>query len=168
MGPRTVPRRLGALAVAGTLALAGCGASGDDEPAAETTTTEAAAPSTSGAGSEAGGDAKADFVAQANQICREAIEELSGQEPSGSDEDEIVAYITGVFVPSVRQQLDDIRDLGFPPGDEAELTELLDAADAALDEIEADAAGVLASGEDPFAEVNDQLNAYGLTECGGD
>ena len=170
MRPNRTLGHIGALVVMSVVALVGCGASGGDEPAAEptTTTTEAPSPSTSEAGSEPDGDAKADFVAQANEICRAAIEAMAGQEPSTADEADMVAYLSDVFIPSVRQQLDDIRDLGFPAGDEAELTEMLDASDAALDRIEADPAGVLASGEDPFEGVSGQLNGYGLTECGGD
>jgi hypothetical protein len=148
--------------------LVGCGSSGTEEPAARTTTTGAPAATTSEAGSGTDEMARADFVTRANEICREAIEALSGQEPDTADEDAMVAYLSDTFIPSVRQQLDDIRDLGFPPGDEAELAEMLDGADAALDRLEADPATVLTSGEDPFAEVNDQLNSYGLTECGGD
>ncbi len=173
MQPKKTLGHIGALVVMSVVVLVGCGASGGDEPAAEpttttTTTTEAPSPSTSEAGSEPDGDAKADFVAQANEICRAAIEAMAGQEPSTADEAEMLAYLSDVFVPSVRQQLDDIRDLGFPPGDEAELAEMLDASDAALDRIEADPAGVLGSGEDPFEGVGVQLNDYGLTECGGD
>ena len=46
------------------------------------------------------------------------------------------------------------------------LAAILDDTDAALDRLAADPIGVIDSGRDPFADVNQRLNAYGLTDCG--
>ncbi|MBX3284292.1 MAG: hypothetical protein KF703_03030 [Actinobacteria bacterium] len=191
----TVARQLGAVAVSGLLALAGCGVQAADDVSGPSTTTATTTPgsttrtptstSTSTTTTEApttapattapatttsvpGSDdaARADFVERANRICREGGAALAGQEPDTSDQAALAAYVTDTFVPAVRRQLDDIRALGFPPGDEAELAAILDDTDAALDRLAADPIGVIDSGRDPFADVNQRLNAYGLTDCG--
>jgi hypothetical protein len=87
-------------------------------------------------------------------------------EPDGTDGDAMTAFVRDTFVPAVRGQLDAIRALGFPPGDEAELAAILDDTDAALDLLAADPLGVINSGRDPFGDINARLNDYGLTDCG--
>lgn len=153
----TATRWIGGLAVAGALALTSCGVSGDEQPAVASTTTAEMADAPS----------RADFLEAANEICRNGRELLAGKEPSTSEEDELVTYLLDTFVPAVRKQVADIRALGFPPGDEAELTAIFDATADGLDRIEADPVAVIGPGADLFDAVNDQLNAYGLTECGG-
>lgn len=183
--------RAGALVVVAAVAVAGCGVEGTadvadstttvsvrtsttelttstSEPSTTTTTapttTTTEAPTTTAPGSN--DTARAAFTEAANRICREGSDALAGQEPDATDQDAMAGFITGTFVPAVRRQLDDIRALGFPPGDEAELAGILDDTDVALDALAADPIGVINSGRDPFADVNARLNAYGLTDCG--
>lgn len=130
--------------------VAGCG--GDDD-----------------SGGDSGGEAlpKAEFVEQANAICAEGnaeTEEALGELENPTEEDAI-AFLTDTFLPNVRDQVEEIRGLGFPEGDEETLTATLDEVESVLDTVEEDPEAA-AAGDDPFAEVNEELNAYGLTECG--
>lgn len=187
MRPTRTTSTIGALSLAAALALAGCGVKATQETVAEaSTTTSSAASTTTDTGPEeqstttseaevettttttapADDDAKADFLARANEICRVGADALAGSEPSSNDPEALAAYVKDVFVPAVRKQIDDIRALGLPPGDEAELTAIFDATYAALDRLAADPITIVNSGEDPFDGVNQQLIAYGLTDCG--
>lgn len=187
MRPTRTTSTIGALSLATALALAGCGVKATQETVAEaSTTTSSAASTTTDTGPEeqstttseaevettttttapADDNAKADFLARANEICRVGADALAGSEPSSNDQEALAAYVTDVFVPAVRKQIDDIRALGLPPGDEAELTAIFDATYAALDRLAADPITIVNSGEDPFDGVNQQLIAYGLTDCG--
>lgn len=187
MRPTRTTSTIGALSLATALALAGCGVKATQETVAEaSTTTSSAASTTTDTGPEeqstttseaevettttttapADDDAKADFLARANEICRVGADALAGSEPSSNDQEALAAYVKDVFVPAVRKQIDDIRALGLPPGDEAELTAIFDATYAALDRLAADPITIVNSGEDPFDRVNQQLIAYGLTDCG--
>jgi hypothetical protein len=117
-----------------------------------------------------------EFSDQGNAICSKGSDEVDAAfetafadattEPSS---EEIAAVIEETMLPNIRGQIDDLRDLK-PPKDLADkVEETLDAADAALDDLEKelndDAEAYLASGEDPFADVNKQLKAVGLADC---
>ncbi len=115
---------------------------------------------------------KAEFVKQGNAICKKgndaidaAIEEKFGDnEP---EQKELEAFATDTLVPNVQNQIDDVRALKEPKDDEDEVNAMLDDAEKALDTIAKDPS-VLTGDEDPFATVNKQLTAYGLTVCGND
>lgn len=156
-------RVLPALALGLVLALSACGGDdGDDGDAGDGSSGSA----TADVGSETT-ISKADFVDQANEICAAGNEELAAGSESidPADPDTIAAYANDVLVPSIRAQLEDIRALGYPEGDEEMLDGVLADADAALDQIEADPS-LLAGDTDPFGDVNATLTDYGLTECG--
>jgi hypothetical protein len=112
------------------------------------------------------------FLEQANQVCRDGNQALAAatadlaDDLSPDDAEAIADFATNVYVPNIRQQLEDIRAIGFPPGEEDTIEGLLTDAEAALAEVETDPAAAFLGGTDPFAEVNPELEAYGLTECG--
>jgi hypothetical protein len=120
-----------------------------------------------------GGDSEAiskeEFLAEGNALCAEgdaaleaAAEETFAQGAPTPQEQE--AFVTDSVVPEIQSQIDAIRDLGAPEGDEDEINGILEDAEAALSDVEADPA--LVTGEtDPFADVNQRLADYGLTEC---
>ena len=121
-----------------------------------------------------GGDAltKEEFVTQGNKICTdgnaeieaEAEEVFASGQPTPEEE---LAFAEDSVVPNIQSQIDGLRDLTPPEEDEETVTEMLDAAQAALDRAEADPSLLTsAGGEDVFVDVNVQLNDYGLTECG--
>jgi hypothetical protein len=109
-----------------------------------------------------------DFIEQANEICEagnaELEELLADVDVSTMSEEEIGELVVDEQVPIVRDQIDSIRDLGFPDGDEEEVGGILDDAEQLLDDIEDDPQMLFAD-EDPFAAVNERLAEYGLATC---
>lgn len=134
--------------------------------------------------------AKPEFIAQANAICEATNEELAAvfeeiwavaDDVDLDDPDNELLMFSrwdaamDEVVPIVDGQLDDIRALAPPAGDEelietllvdqgtavAEFAGLMEAAangdESAMAALEAD---------DPFAEINQRARAYGLTACG--
>jgi hypothetical protein len=141
-------------ALAAGALLAGCGGGGDDN------STTAASTDTSGQTIT-----KADFLQQGNQICKEANDQLNQQpQPNqNSSQAEVDDFVTNTVVPNVQNQLDQIKALGAPAGDEDQVNKILGDAQAALDKLKSDPSSI--SG-DSFAQANQEANAYGLTECG--
>jgi len=125
-----------------------------------------------GDGGTPGGGAtisKADFIAQANEICAAGAAELATAlgtfGPDSSPEDLQQAFVDTV-IPNIRGQVADIRALGFPAGDEATLGGIFDQVEGVLDAAAADPASMLDESTDEFAEVNTKLTDYGLATCG--
>jgi hypothetical protein len=151
---------LAALAASGALALAGCG--GDDD----TSTTASGASETSGSSGPA--LTKAQFVAQADAICaagdrtiEEAIKALGrGGEPSPAD----LHQFSIIAVPAIQQEVDAIKALPPPEGDEDEVKAILAAVQKGIDKIKSDPTSIES---DPLAEADRLAEDYGLEQCGG-
>lgn len=106
------------------------------------------------------------FIAAGNQICEagnQAIE-AAGQAIDQTDPEQIVPFLTTVLVPAVRAQIESLKALGYPEGDEDTLNAIYDDTEAALQAIEDDPEAAFA-GPDPFADINQALSDYGLTTC---
>jgi hypothetical protein len=153
-----------AVGVGAALVAAGCGGNDDDDTSATTATTGAA------------GDeplSKEQFILSADQICARGDQEIEkaagevfqqGQQPSREEQEQ---FITDTVLPNVQQQIDGIRALPAPEGDEDQVTAILDAAQEAIDTGEADPAALTGQGaDDPFAEANKLAEDYGLKSCG--
>jgi hypothetical protein len=148
--------RLLALICALALAVAvGCG---DDD---EESTTEAT-------------PTKEEFIAEADQICAEGDEEIgqAEQEAFGQGrptQQEQEDFLTETVLPSIQDQIDGIRGLTPPEGDEQEIAEFLDSAQSALDEIDENPELILQGEEgtptDPFAETARLGEQYGFQVC---
>ena len=144
---------LGLLAIV-ALALIGSGCGDDDESG------------------DSGGESltKAEYVKEGNAICSAGTAEIAaaaqerGLGPS-STEAEVAAFATEVLIPSATDQVEQLRELTPPEGDEETVQEFLDASDEGIATLEEDPAA-FGSGPDPFAEANKLLNDYGLTVCG--
>lgn len=150
------------LALAATAAVvAGCGSS-----SSETTETTASI-------------SKAEFVKQGNAICMAGNKEtnagfekfakennLNHKKPSNAQFEELSET---VLIPSVSKQISEVRELGTPEGEEAEVEEFLTHAEEALEELKADPSLVAKEGkEEPFYTVNKEAAKIGLTSCGGE
>lgn len=112
---------------------------------------------------------KDDYVAAANDVCagaRQALQSISGQFTGDTPLAQIEAFLQDVYVPRLRTELEELRDLGYPDGDRDELEAIFDDYGAILDDIETNADDFAESGTDPFADVDARLDAYGLTDCG--
>lgn len=147
---------LAVLAATGALLAAGCG--GDDE-------------TTSAATDDSTALTEDEFLSQANQICKDGNKEINqgaedtfgGGQPSQA---EIEQFGTDVLLPSIQSQIDAIRALSAPESIADDVTTFLDDAETALGEVEADPSLLAASdGDGPFADVNQQADAIGLTSC---
>jgi hypothetical protein len=111
---------------------------------------------------------KAEFVAQADEICAQGNQEIVTaieDFPAEPSEQEVTEFAEEVLVPNTQQQHDDIADLGAPEGDEDAVQAILDALQEGIDSVEEDPAS-LTSSDDPLEEASDLAEAYGLTECG--
>jgi hypothetical protein len=134
------------------LIAAGCG---DDDDTSTTTLT------------------KAQFVKQGNAICEAGNKEIDSEFEQFADENKIdqskpptdaqLEEVAEEFLlPSISKQIDEIRALGAPEGDEDSVNAFLDSAEAEVEEIEGDP-GLLAG--DAFTEVNKEARAIGLVAC---
>jgi hypothetical protein len=136
--------------------VAGCGSS-------SSTTTETTAAIT-----------KAEFVAKGNAVCvkGEKAQEsevnayikkhgLENKKPSRAQEAELVET---VLVPNIQSQIDGVKALGAPAGEEQQVNSAVKLSQQALEKIEANPE--LAFGEENvFAAAGKQLHALGLKEC---
>jgi hypothetical protein len=146
-------------ALVGALLIAGCGSSNDNETTASLT--------------------KAEFLKQGNAICKagnkeinEGFEEFSKEhnlkhkQPSEAQFEELSET---VLAPSVSKQIEGVRALGTPEGDEGEVDTFLTNAEEALEKVEEEPALISAEGkEEPFYSVNKEAAKIGLTSCGGE
>ena len=153
----------GVLAVA--LILVGCGGGSSDSTSASSDSSTSAL-------------SKAEFIKKADAICKAGgkrtqeefaayIEEkkLSGKkEPTEAQYAEVSDEIQ---VPALKRQAEEIRALGAPAGDEDQITELVDAVDEGIENVEAaDPQKALESASPMFAEADKLAVAYGLKVCG--
>ncbi len=146
---------VGAAAIAAIVA--GCGSSDDDSTSSLT---------------------KAQFIAQADAICKTGNAEIDSEfeafaeknnideneEPSKAQQAEISETI---LVPNVKNQAEEIRDLAAPSGDEDEISAMLDSLDEGVEEVEANPQAPFESKQpNPFGPANKIAEEYGLKVCG--
>lgn len=148
---------LGCALAAGLIA-AGCGGDDDDDGGGEQTAAD-------------GAPTKAEFIAQANEICAKGVREITeeagkvlrGGQPTP---EQVREFVTGTLVPRIRKRLDQLRELRPPEGDEDRVDAIFDAAENAADQLEEDPTA-LTGGARAFAEANRVSLEYGLRSCTG-
>ena len=107
------------------------------------------------------------FLAKANAICKQgsqkqqAAQSALGKEPSQA---QVTTYVSNSFAPNVQAQIDGVRALGAPSGDQATVTNMLDIAQADLDKVKSNPA-LLTGNTDQFANFAKLAHPYGLTAC---
>lgn len=122
-----------------------------------------------------------EFLRRGNEICAEGNEKFDaafeavfadldeGEEPAPDD---VAAAFSDELVPNIQAQIDGIGDLEPPEELADDVEKLLADAQTALDELaqlaEDDPSSLLRQEQDPFADVNEQAAAIGLTECADD
>ena len=109
------------------------------------------------------------LIAQADAACKSGNEALdkAGQKlfSDGSPStEEITQYVDESFVPTIEGELDAIRSLTPPEGDEETIDDILQAAQTSVENVKDDPS-LLESGN-PFKEADDLANEYGLKVCG--
>ena len=145
--------------LAGVVAIAviaaGCGSSSSDTSTAEMT--------------------KAEFISQADAICRKGNAEIQtefealaaknglkkNEEP---DKAMLVELSETVLTPNVKNQSEELAELGVPSSDEGEISAMLDALDEGIEEAEEDPEALIDG--DPFGPANKLAKEYGLKACG--
>jgi len=138
------------LAAVTALVVAGCGGGGDDS----TSTSSLAKPAWI---------AKADAICQqGNQEIEQAANEQFGKQNQEPTDAQIQQFTNESVVPSVQRQIDEIRDLGAPSGDEDQVNKILDTVQADIDK----AKSATTLPDDPFADGNALATQYGLKVCG--
>lgn len=125
----------------------GCG--GDEE----TSQTEAPAPT------------RQEFIAQADAICRSAEQDLKAAEGGvytgdGLDEEE-AEFVEEEVIPNFQRQVDEIRELTPPPGDEEKIEAALSAAERDLDDLLEDPSSVPKG----LRKLHRLLQRYGSGPC---
>ncbi|MFN8159907.1 MAG: hypothetical protein U0R52_02525 [Solirubrobacterales bacterium] len=150
----------GTLLAAGALALlAGCGGGGGDTTGVPT-----------------GDVSKADYIAQADQVCQAQRKKLQkestdyfvnqlGLPPNQSPTPEQFAtFAKQSLIPSVQSELDQLRQIEAPSEDADRISKVYDTAQQELAAIKKDPSSV-ASG-DSFAKANKLAQEYGFKVCG--
>jgi hypothetical protein len=146
-----------------SMIVAGCGGSDDSTD--------------STAGSDSSALTKAEFLKQGNAICAKGEKELNEEFEKFAEEENLSenkppteAQLTKAseefFLPIIKEQVEGIRELSPPAGEEQQVDKLLTAAEEGIEKAEEDPASLANEKEDPFAEANEMANKYGLTKCG--
>lgn len=112
---------------------------------------------------------RAEFIEQALVICeenneylRQAMVDTFGPDMT-PDAETGIRFTREIWVPNLRQQNEDLRELDWPEGDRERIETMLDEIDRASERVEADPG--LAS-EGPFDEVTRKMANYGIEPCG--
>jgi hypothetical protein len=111
---------------------------------------------------------KASYVVKANAICKagqlkqNAAQQALGKNPSQA---QLTAFATSTVIPNIQTQIDQVKALGAPSGDEATVSNFLGLAQADLNKLKSDPTILFASKSDPFADFAKVAHPYGLTAC---
>jgi uncharacterized protein HemX len=150
-----LPRPLKGAAIAAALivglAAAGCGSSSSSSKSTSSTATPAIT--------------KAAFLAKANAICTQGNKQTNaagaklGKSPSQA---QVVASVRSTDLPSIQAQIDGIRALGAPSGDQATVTNMLNLAQADLNKVKSNPALLTGTTFADFAKI---AHPYGLKAC---
>ena len=153
-----------AVAAIAALAIAGCGGG------SSSSTTGASGTS----GAQGAALSKSEFLAKGNAVCAKGNQALnaagnkafSSGQPTQADEEK---FVTDTVIPNIQAQIDGIKALPPPSGDEDQVNAIVAAAQSALDKGKQDPSLLTGqSGSDPFTQANKLADAYGLTKCGSD
>lgn len=159
-------RLVGLLAAwaAAIIVVAGCGSSGDSSAttvSAEVTTSDLTKPQ---------------FVKQANAICAKNSKELNAQFQAFLKEHDIPGdrlpteaelgeAVDVVVAPVIGGQIEEIRSLGAPAGEEKQVEKILESAEEAIEKSEKEPLLLLNDKGSSFDEANKLSREYGLQAC---
>lgn len=142
-----------ALALAAGLIAAGCGDDDDDTTTSAATTTAGATGATGATGAATGEPlSKEEFIAQGDEICSKANDEIKGD----NDPMKVAANIEG--------QIEGLRALTPPEEDADQITQILDDAQEAVDTIKE--TGSFQQSGQQLEQAGNALQDYGFKECG--
>lgn len=143
----------------------GCGSGGDSGANA----------GADGAGVTTSSLSKTTYVKKASAACKEerkglvqeASSYLGKHEKQGEPEAIAIANMAkAIVVPTIEAEIEAIRELGAPAGDEEEIEEILTALETGVDEVkQLDKAQSIETVLDRFGTANVKLRSYGFTAC---
>ena len=119
---------------------------------------------------------KAEFLKQGNAICAAGNKEINvgfekffkenefskKNQPTQADFEEGAEEIV---IPSIRKQIDELKELEAPEGEEEKFEALFENAEAQLEKGEEDTSLLTDENNDLFAGVNKEAKALGLGSC---
>jgi hypothetical protein len=158
------PIALLAIVLAAALIVAGCGGGGSDSTA------------TGSDGDSSASLSKAEFIKEADAICKEGGKQAQsefaaflkeskipeGKEPTDAQWEEIG---TQILAPVLQQQVDEIRQLGTPAADEAQIEIFLEGVDKAVEEVE-EKPVIAKEPSELLADAHRTIKGYGFKVCG--
>jgi hypothetical protein len=114
---------------------------------------------------------KSEFLAQGNAICAkgnktisQATKKFGHKKPSQA---QLNKFATQTLIPTIQQEINGVKALAPPTGDEAKVSAIVTSAQAALNRAKANPTILTGNGPSPFAATNKLAKSYGLTKCGG-
>jgi hypothetical protein len=119
--------------------------------------------------------AKAEFIKRANAICEVTLKKITSEafpvlEKAAKRSDSVqegaeTSLVSAVMVPGFQAEVEGIRALGAPPGDEDKVDAILDAIQEVVDKGEADPESFGQGTEPPYSHAARVAAAYGLASC---
>jgi hypothetical protein len=120
---------------------------------------------------------KVEFIKRADAICEKNEGKVTSEfedyaeekgwdenkEPSKEQQEEAIVEVVG---PNVQAQVDEIRELGAPEGDEETIDEMLTAVEEGVERIEEEPQLLTEEAKNPLAEGSKLARDYGLEKCG--
>jgi hypothetical protein len=160
------PIALLAVVLAAALILAGCGGGGSDSAGSSGDNDSSASPS------------KAEFIKGADAICKEGGERSQsefaafikeskipkGKELTTAQWEEVG---TQILAPALGRQVDEIRQLGLPAADEAQIEIFFERVDKAIEEVEENPA-IAQEPSELLADAHKTIDGYGFKICGAE
>jgi len=178
-----VTARLAILLVAALVAAGAVVGCGDDEEGDAQTAGATSAETAEGASEEGGGDtaiatsslSKKEFLKEANAACvkrqKGALGSLTAYEEANPAnekplEEWYADMIRAVILPPIEEEIEEIRAIGAPAGDEQQVEAFLEAEQKDVEEVAAlESVKTPLVVEDHFVESGDLAREYGLDRC---
>ena len=119
------------------------------------------------------GVSKADYLAKAKEICQQGSQALTAASnavfakvPPGQklSVPEIEDFVRQTVVPTIRDQIKQLRAIEPPKGDKAHVEEIYSALDKGLNEME-QTPSKLTDGSNVFADADTLAQKYGISVC---
>jgi hypothetical protein len=117
---------------------------------------------------------KAEFIKQGDAICEKANEQSEAEAEKFSKENDfklerptkkqLEEAVSEILVPNFKRQVEDLKTLGVPEGDEEQVEEMISSLETAADEIEGDPSLVFEG--QVLKEPAQLAEDYGFEVCG--
>ena len=123
--------------------------------------------------SDSEGVSKSEYLAKAKAVCQKGNQTLTdasnatfAKVPPGQklSDPEIEAFVRQTVIPTIREQVKELRTLPPPKGKKGQVEEIYRALDKGLDELEK-SPKKLVDGSNVFAEADSLATKYGISVC---